>query len=243
MRLWKVLSAAVFAVFALSVASASAGDRNWSGFSAGVVGSGGLFKVEQEDYWCWWACNAPTLEEWHASIGGQAAYTMQRGNFVFGLVGDISTGFENETSAHWSSGNSRALYSGEWNYYATIRARGGLALGDALLFGSAGIAIVNVDYKAKGVSDFANDGFACSSTDVDCASYNDTNIGFAAGVGLAYPVGDNLNLTFEYLLIELPSYKDRYDTDEENDPDDTDDYVNWTSSAQLARVALTWQFH
>ena len=220
-----------------------AGDKNWQGTYVGVVGSAGLYTVEQEDYWCWWACDAPTLQDWGASIGAQAGHNLQDGNFVYGIVADISTGFEDSTGVSYNGGNNRANFSAEWNYYATLRAKAGLAAGNALFFGTAGIAIADVDYQAVGTGSFNVDGFNCASTNVDCASVNDTKVGFAAGFGVGYPLGDNMNLTFEYLYIGLPSDKDRYDDDEINNPTDTDDYVQWTTSAQLARVALVWELN
>ena len=122
-------------------------------------------------------------------------------------------------------------------------AKAGLAAGNALVYGTAGIAIADVDYSAVGTSSFNVDGFDCTSTNVDCASVNDTKIGFAAGIGVGYPISDNMSLSFEYLYIGMPNEKDRYDTDEEDNPTDTDDYVNWTTSAHLARLSLVYEFN
>lgn len=245
MNVFRSALAAVFAVAAAigGINTATSAEYNWSGSYIGIVGSGGLYTVEQEDYWCWWSCNAPTLQDWDASIGAQAGHNWQSGNFVFGVVGDISTGFENSTGIRYSGGDSAADYSAEWNYYATLRAKAGLAAGNAMVYGTAGIAIVGVDYKTVGTSSFIANGFDCSSTDVDCAGVDDTKVGFAAGLGAGYPIGDNLTIGFEYLYIGLPWDKDRYDEDELNNPDDTDDYVSWTTSAHLARVSLVWNLN
>jgi hypothetical protein len=62
-------------------------------------------------------------------------------------------------------------------------------------------------------------------------------------MGVGYPIADNVQLTFEYLYIGLPQEKDRYDSDEEDNPDDTDDYVSWTTSAHLARVSVVWELN
>src|SRR6185295_16697230 len=107
-----VLTAGLFALAAFgSAASASAAPApntyNWTGFYVGVVGSGGLFTVEQEDYWCWWACNAPTLQDWDASIGVQGGYYGQSGNFVYGIVADINTGFEDGNEISYNGGDYR----------------------------------------------------------------------------------------------------------------------------------------
>jgi len=242
MRLLKSLMAASLAILmtlpGMATAAPAPGGYNWSGSYAGAVASGGLFTVEQEDYWCWWACNAPTLQDWDASIGLQAGHNWQNGNFVHGLVVDWSTGFENSESVRWNSNTTGVDWSAEWNSYATIRGRAGLAAGNALVFATAGVAIVDVDYSASEFQPSDN----CSDTDVDCAAYSDTEYGFAGGIGVGYPVGDNMHLTFEYLYIGLPWAKDRYDSDEEDNPTETDDYVSWTTSAHIGRVALVWEF-
>ena len=242
-----VLSAGLVALAAIGVAApAAAGPApntyNWTGFYVGAVGSGGLFTVEQEDYWCWWACDAPTLQDWDASIGLQAGFNGQNGHFVYGIVADINTGFEDSHEISYDSGDSRAVFDSEWEWYATVRGRAGVAVGDVQMFGTAGIAIVDIQDSAIGTSDFGTEGYDCTSTDVDCAHVSETKVGFAGGVGLAYPVSDNVHVTFEYLFIGVPSENDRYDTDEEDDPTDTDDYVQWTTSAHLARIAVVWEF-
>ena len=84
MRLLKSLVAASLAILmtlpGMATAAPAPGGYNWSGSYAGAVASGGLFTVEQEDYWCWYACNAPTLQDWDASIGLQAGHNWQNGN-------------------------------------------------------------------------------------------------------------------------------------------------------------------
>lgn len=233
-------AAAAVAATVPGAAAPASGTYNWSGFYVGGVASGGMFTVEQEDYWCWGACDAPTLQDWDASIGVQGGFNMQNGNFVYGIVADWSTGFEQDTTATWSGGGEGWNYSAEWNSYGTIRGRAGLAVSDVLVFGTAGIAIVDVDYSATELDGL---GTPCSSLSIDCAAVSETEVGFAAGFGLGYPVADNMHLTFEYLYVGLPWENDRYDTDEENNPTDTDDYVSWTTSAHLARVALVWEFN
>lgn len=242
MRLLKSIVAAGFAAL-LGAQSATAGDYDWSGHYVGGVGSAGLYAVEQEDYWCWGACNAPTLQDWQASIGLQAGHYWQSGNLVYGIVGDISTGFDDSSNVVWSSETNSADYDAEWNYYATLRGRVGLATGNALLFATGGIAIVDVDYSAVVDNNYPVNGKDCSLVGtVDCASHSGTEVGFAGGVGTAFPVGDKMHMTFEYLFIGLPMQKDRYDSDEETNPDDTDDFVSWTTSAHLGRVSLVWEF-
>ena len=236
MRLRELLAAGVAAL--MRVMPASAAEYNWSGSYVGAVVSGGLFTLEQEDYWCDAACNVPTQQDWAASIGVQAGHNWQNGNFVYGLVVDWSTGFEETHNASWNDGDSRAQFSGEWNSYATLRARGGLAVGNVLLSGSAGIAIVDVDYSSRYNSSYNISGFDCA--DAECTDVSDTLVGFAGGMSLSYPVGDNMHMNFDYLYIGLPSESDLYNFEDPSSEDD--DTVTSTTSAHLARVSLVYEF-
>jgi outer membrane immunogenic protein len=241
MRIMKALAVASLAALS-SLMPAQAGDYNWGGSYAGGVVSGGIFVAEQQDYWCWSACDAPTMAELNASIGLQAGHYWQSGNLVYGVVGDISTGFDESRSAVYNT-TAQSDFSSEWNYYATLRGRAGLATGNALLFVAAGLAIVDVDYSALSDSNVPVNDMDCADTDVDCASKSGVEVGFAGGVGTAFPVSDNMHMSFEYLFIGLPSEKDRYDSADEDDPGETDDYVNWNTSAHLGRVSLVWELN
>ena len=240
MRVLVALGAAVIAASAwASSAVADAPLYNWTGFYVGAVASGGLFTVEQEDYWCDVACNAPTLQDWDASIGAQAGHNWQNGNFVYGIVADISTGFENDNTV-FCCGDDLYQFNAEWNWYATVRARAGAAVGNALVFATAGIAIVDVDYSAVGNSD-VDLPFDCTSDEIDCASFSDTEVGFAGGVGIGYPLSDRLNLNFEYLFIGLPNERGIFDFEDLST--ENDDSVTWTTSAHLARFSLVYQLN
>ena len=246
MRLLRMVAAAGIAAMTMiglnapSLAAPAPGAYNWSGFYVGAVGSAGMFTVNQEDYWCDNACNAPTLQDWHASIGGQLGANWQNGNLVLGLVGDWSTGFKEEERVLFDPPGTPdgVTWKGEWNWYATVRAKAGMSVGNALIFATGGIAIVDVDYSALG---FTN-GNPPDCVNVDnCASVSDTKVGLAVGGGAGFPITDRITAEFEYLYIGLPWDKNRYTNN--NDPGATDEYVSWTTDAQLARVALDWHFN
>jgi len=240
-----MLTAAGIATLAFLGATASAsagpasGGYNWSGFYVGAVGSAAMFTVNQEDYWCFEACNAPTLQGWDASIGAHGGFNWQNGNLVLGVVGDWSTGFKQEERVLFdlTSTPDGVTWKGEWNWYATLRGKAGMAVGNALLYATGGIAIVDVSYSAKGF----NNGNPpnCVPAGDDCASVNGTKVGLALGAGASFPLGDRITADFEYLYIGLPWYKDRYTTAGPG----TDDYVSWTTDANMARIAVDWHFN
>ncbi|MBI1211911.1 MAG: outer membrane beta-barrel protein [Alphaproteobacteria bacterium] len=243
MSLFRMFAAAGIAALTMisaagpSIAGPASGGYNWSGFYVGAVGSAGMFTVNEEDYWCFNACNAPTLQDWDASIGAQAGINWQNGNLVIGLVGDFNTGFSQEERVLFNTDPDGVIWKGEWNWYATVRAKAGMAVGNALVFATGGIAIVDVDYSAR---NFNNGSPPCSLVGDDCASVSDTKVGAALGAGAEFPLSDSITASFEYLYIGLPWDKDRYSTSTSTG---TDDYVSWTTDAHLARIALDWHFH
>ena len=199
-----------------------------------------MFTVEQEDYWCFLACNAPTLQDWDASIGAQGGFNWQTGNAVLGVVADWSTGFNNEETVLYdvTATPDGVVWKGEWNSYGTIRAQAGLAAGNALLFVTGGIAIADVNYSAHEIVNGVV-GNCNALANEDCADLSDTKLGYAAGAGFAMPVTDNVHVRFEYLYIGLPWDSARYNTAGTG----TDDYVSWTTSAQLVRLGAVWEFN
>ena len=56
---------------------------------------------------------------------------------------------------------------------------------------------------------------------------------------------DHVTLSFEYLYIGMPWYKDIYSTSSNNTSlnPGTDDYVSWATDAHLGRIAAAWQFN
>jgi opacity protein-like surface antigen len=240
MRLLKVFAAgmAALVMFAAGPASAgpaSGGGYNWSGFYVGAVGSAGMYTVNQEDYWCWYACNAPTLSDWDASIGAQAGVNWQNGNLVLGVVADISTGFSQNERVTFDTDPDGVNWNADWDWYATVRGKAGMGVGNALVYATGGISIVDVNYSARSFED----GNPSDCTTDDCADYADTVVGIAIGAGAAFPLSDRVTASFEYLYIGVPWYKDRYNTAGTG----TDDYVSWTTEAHLARLGVAWHFN
>jgi outer membrane immunogenic protein len=74
--------------------------------------------------------NNPTKPQGIAG-GIDAGYNWQRGAFVFGGEADIELSAADDTFAPWQ-------FSSPW--YGTLRGRAGVAIGNVLLFGTAGLA-------------------------------------------------------------------------------------------------------
>lgn len=133
--------------------------------------------------------------------GFTAGYNWQVKNAVFGLEGDINHfGFKGSAtgSAEYpgfepSGFTVNSSVSADW--LATIRGRiGFLATPHWLIYATGGAAIADV----KG-----NFSFADTFGSTESAAIRDTRVGWTAGVGGEYAVGNGWSLKAEYLHVDL----------------------------------------
>jgi outer membrane immunogenic protein len=129
-------------------------------------------------------------------IGGLVGFDYSLGNgLVIGAVGDMSwlnasgnadvePGIINPTGSDYSVDTSM-------NWLGTIRGRVGFELGDALIYGTGGVAFGGVE------SDLHEDGSDRIGSD------SNTQIGWTAGVGVNYMATENVVLGLEYLYVDL----------------------------------------
>ncbi len=99
------------------------------------------------------------------------------------------------------------------DWFSTIRPRlGWLATPSLMLYGTAGLAIAQVDesvsYAASVAGAFSLGGFsiACPVAGATCAggASSRTAVGWTAGVGAEYMVGQSFSVKAEYLYVGLP---------------------------------------
>jgi len=141
----------------------------WTGFYAGVNAGYGwsdddndtIALADEDDNGC--------------SVGGaQVGYNYQIGSFVVGLEGDIQYADFGREGAFDLDNNGEedgVFESSDW--FGTVRARAGVALGQALIYGTGGFA-------------FADD-----------------SNGWTAGGGLEYALTNNLSAKIEGLYVSL----------------------------------------
>lgn len=130
-----------------------------------------------------------TLNGW---LGGvQAGYNAQFDSIVLGVEADLSAAgiLEGSDTDHWNEEDGI-------NALATLRGRLGFAVGDLLLYGTAGLAVANLD------------------------TYDEAQTigGWVAGVGAEYMVTDTVSLKAEYLYtnfgtVDVKGYGDTFDID------------------------------
>jgi outer membrane immunogenic protein len=119
--------------------------------------------------------------------GGQIGYNWQHGNFVFGLEGDIS-GLSSRTSAHLA--DTYGTVDSKIRWLSTVRSRFGLAVGDTMVYATAGVAIGGVKN---------------SLSSVDCCAYSQskTKVGWTVGGGVEHMLNRNWTIGLEGLFVDL----------------------------------------
>lgn len=112
------------------------------------------------------------------TLGGQAGYNLQAGNFVYGIEGDLNWIDANASAAFVPFPNVSATTKLEW--MASIRGRVGLAFGPALFYGTGGIAWAHF-----------SDAWGGANTGGNTFSNTDTRTAGIFGGGIEYMFAPN----------------------------------------------------
>jgi outer membrane immunogenic protein len=112
--------------------------------------------------------------------GAQAGYSWQFGQFVFGAETDVQGSSASDRFAAWK-------FSNPW--FGTLRARGGIVAGNALFYGTIGLAYGTLQLKnmLSGVWE------------------SHTDFGWAGGAGAEVALTGNWTAKAEYLYVDLDS--------------------------------------
>ena len=141
-------------------------------------------------------------------VGGQIGYDFQRGDYVFGIVGDYSGLNSDDTYIHGPESDvepGKRLFSHdvELNSVATLRGRLGYAFDHSLIYATAGAAFVDVDLSACSGNVFKGEGE--NKQKVGCKvkpSVDDDYTSFVIGAGFERQIADGVSLFAEYLYID-----------------------------------------
>jgi len=114
--------------------------------------------------------------------------------------------------------------NGDWDWFGTLRLRGGVAVDQALVYVTAGVAAVGANYF-YGWTTPPDPAFDVVSDDVQ--------YGFTAGAGVEYALSDSMSVKLEYLYLGLP-------TTSVTEVDEST--YDFTSSAHIARAGLNFHF-
>ena len=123
--------------------------------------------------------------------GGQIGYNWQRGNFVFGVEGDISA-LSGRASAD-VGGYFELTYSSKIRWLSTVRGRFGLAVGDTMAYMTAGVAFGGVKNSVA----FTGESPSYSNSK--------TKTGWTVGGGVEHMLNRNWTIGLEGLFVDLGS--------------------------------------
>lgn len=120
--------------------------------------------------------NNPTRPKGVAG-GGEAGFNWQYGNFVYGGEADIQFSSADDTFAPWQFANP---------WFGTVRGRAGVAFGNVLVFGTAGLAYGSLTANTAGN-----------------LSESHTSLGWTAGGGAEVGFAPHWSAKAEWLYLDL----------------------------------------
>jgi outer membrane immunogenic protein len=139
------------------------------------------------------ATSNKTLDATGGLGGIELGYNWQRGNIVFGVEADLDVAniedhFKGLFGANFFDARTKL------DYLSTIRGRVGYSFGNALVYGTGGVAFGFVHNRVfvNGVAD---------------AHIDEEKTGFAAGGGIEYAITPQISVKAEYLFVDLGSEK------------------------------------
>jgi outer membrane immunogenic protein len=111
-----------------------------------------------------------------AAGGIEAGFNWQHGNFVYGVETDIQLSGAEDTFAPWQ-------FSNPW--FGTVRGRAGVAIGNVLVFGTAGLAYGDLRLDSMNLTE------------------NKPDLGWVAGGGLEVGFTPHWSAKAEWLYLDL----------------------------------------
>ncbi|MDX6806931.1 outer membrane protein [Terrihabitans rhizophilus] len=124
-----------------------------------------------------------------AGGGVHAGYNWQNRSFVYGAVADFAA-FTNDESDVDADEDYREIAS-QLNWMATLRGRAGIATGSSYIYGTAGLAIADMETSQSFLGEFGDED--------DSISFDDTTIGWVVGLGVEHALSDKLSVKAEGL--------------------------------------------
>jgi outer membrane immunogenic protein len=210
--------AAMCALCALTFAGPERMDKNvmpmapacdWHGFYIGMnVGVAGL-QTDIGDLDDFNQFGTTSLEDTNFAGGGQVGYNWQKGAFVFGLEVDGDY-LNTEKSFTEVESSDVKIYKGKVDFQGSFRARGGIAVDNALIYATAGVALSHGDSRYKEAGEEAEVGHQ------ENARQDDWQAGFVGGVGVEYKFNCHWSGRMEALYSHYPESTDVVSPDTSN---------------------------
>jgi outer membrane immunogenic protein len=199
--------------------------HDWSGYYAGAFASGNLLGVAGGSYYG----NTSIIEE-HGAFGVNAGRNWQRGNFVFGLEAEVQSGTGPTASTYYDEDDY--LNSGEWDWSGAIRARAGIATGNALIFATGGVAVA--DTELWHCYDLVPCFDPSDLNDNSDSYFEEVQYGLTGGFGVEYAINDSTSIIGEYRMTQFSAQRG------EGLSDST--YADHTTWSQLVKIGVNYSF-
>ena len=170
---------------------------NWTGFYIGANGGGGIAGSDHLDPDCF-TCASTKFQAAFGTVGVGGGYNYQFGHSVIGVEGDYNWASVDKTKFYaLDDGNSAGTTQFKMNEFATLRARGGLALDRTFIYATAGVAFAHVQNTTLLGS------AAVPAVIRDQASEDKWKAGLAVGAGVEFAVTQNWTVKGEYLYMKF----------------------------------------
>jgi outer membrane immunogenic protein len=217
----------------LAPISAAAQDFDWSGGYAG--GYLGLQAGETNfvDHSEWFVYGAAQFDSSVISGGLVGGWNMQRNNFVFGVEADYSlSSYEGQYSdADWP-----AYVSSEVNSHATLRGRAGVAIDNILIFGTAGLAFMDITNSACYDE-------ACDPEDTSATVETSSKVGLAIGAGIEYAFSGANTISLQVMSLSAPDTRIGYGTGGTREGARSNSYNEGSWKTALTEIRIGYNYH
>ncbi len=138
--------------------------------------------------------------------GVQGGYNFQSGNFVAGFEVDFNSARQNQTVSGRDTYTNitpgypfQVTQTIKTDWLMTVRPRAGFTAGKALIYGTGGLAVTNINYQMN-FEDFPNPTFTKATAS---NTIKETKAGWTAGAGAEFKVSDNWSVKGEYLYTQF----------------------------------------
>jgi outer membrane immunogenic protein len=160
--------------------------------------------------------------------GGQIGINLQNGPWVYGLEGDADYLSNKSTTYGTSGGTEQHVFS--LDLLSTVRGRIGYAFDRALFYGTGGLAMSEYSVQRTQLT-----GLVGAAGPGTVETYSTLRLGWAAGGGIEYGLGQNWTARIEYLFADLESLTYTFPIANRTQAA-PDEYVN------LVRAGLNFKF-
>jgi outer membrane immunogenic protein len=214
---------------------------NWTGFYLGANGGGGIAASDHSDPDCF-SCADTKFHTPFGTVGVQAGYNYQFGNTVIGVEGDYNWASVDKTKFFaLDNGSQAGTTQFRMREFATVRARGGLAVDRTFIYATAGVAFAHVQNTTL---------LGAAAVPVlirEQASEDTWKTGLAVGGGVEFALTQNWTLKGEYLYMMFQDSEATLFRTPAGGTGATCSFnvncrMNYAESVQLARLGINYRW-